>query len=343
MGLASCRVNDAHGQEGKVSCSPRGPFLRAGDDGATDLHSLGGDPDDPCPSGTYNCTESICNDIVYTGDDTVSNCGHSPCHHLYHTDGNLTSYTTISEYAQGGTGPGVCAFPSGENMVWAGSDASGHVYWGQYYGGSSVSGHTALPGTTRHSPSCTSSAVDGYLYVAFVGTDGRINVLRSTDGGATWPTDFITPETSSYGIAIASIYFGSTPRVVLAWAGTDSQHHINWGVFDPSCSNHSSCALSYKYSDPTNYTTADVSLTSQNICNGSGLTVAWKGATNADAYAKAYSALSGSNSCYWHWTGGDSQTGFAFTSLSYNGTTVFYFEAHGATNGGILEDRSETL
>ena len=104
--------------------------------------------------------------VAYTGDNSA--------HNIYVTSSSETSLSfshpvEIADTAQAGTGPAICAFNGQLWIVWAGSDASGYLYVGNYVPGNpNLSYQTAiLSNTTRHTP--TYSALGNSLYVGWVG------------------------------------------------------------------------------------------------------------------------------------------------------------------------------
>jgi hypothetical protein len=73
----------------------------------------------------------------------------------------------------------------------------------------------------------------GLLLIAWTGTDGQglLNIATSADEGATWQSKVVMPETAIDGPALTFLSGGVSgagfTTLVVAWTGTDSDHHIN--------------------------------------------------------------------------------------------------------------------
>src|SRR5262249_43131 len=65
---------------------------------------------------------------------------------------------------------------------------------------------------------------NGRLFLAWTGTDDRLNVMSSGDLGATWQNKRTLNETSPTEPALA-IFNG---KLILLWNGTDSPSHLNF-------------------------------------------------------------------------------------------------------------------
>jgi hypothetical protein len=65
---------------------------------------------------------------------------------------------------------------------------------------------------------------NGRLFIAWTGTDSRLNVMSSADLGATWQNKQTLNETSPTEPAIA--VFGG--KLILMWNGTDFENHLNF-------------------------------------------------------------------------------------------------------------------
>jgi hypothetical protein len=68
------------------------------------------------------------------------------------------------------------------------------------------------------------AAFNGKLYLAFADTDGRLNVMSSTDGQNFGAPVVIPNNTSEDGPGLAAF----DGRLYIAWAGTESRHRINF-------------------------------------------------------------------------------------------------------------------
>jgi hypothetical protein len=76
----------------------------------------------------------------------------------------------------------------------------------------------------------------GLLLVAWTGTDGEghLNVATSSDEGESWQNKVTMPETAIDGPALSFLKGGVSgagfTTLVIAWTGTDAEHHINTRV-----------------------------------------------------------------------------------------------------------------
>lgn len=105
--------------------------------------------------------------------------------------------------------------------AWTGVDAQHHLNVIRSYDGREFQGKVTLGETSNFGPALAYS--DGALYIAWTGTDGRLNVASSFDEGKTFGNKVTLAETSGAAPAIAAA--GRT--LYLSWSGTDQDHHLN--------------------------------------------------------------------------------------------------------------------
>jgi hypothetical protein len=74
--------------------------------------------------------------------------------------------------------------------------------------------------TSRNSPSMAS--LNGNLYLAWTGTDDKLNVMSSTDGGLTFANQFPSKQyPSTQNSTLSPSLFVVNGTLNIAWTGTD--------------------------------------------------------------------------------------------------------------------------
>jgi hypothetical protein len=113
-------------------------------------------------------------------------------------------------------------------LGWTGTDSNHHVNVVATNNGEQFVNKVTLGETSIDGPAL--AAGDEHLYLGWTGTDSShsLNVLTSTDGQA-FANKITLSERSHHAPALA-YGFGSSPRIFLAWTGTDSRLNLLWST-----------------------------------------------------------------------------------------------------------------
>jgi hypothetical protein len=118
--------------------------------------------------------------------------------------------------------PALALAASGSNLsdyiAWTGLDSNSSLNVASLGSNWTILASHVLPESSQNNPGLALLA-DGTLVLAWTGTDNRINVATSTDGGQTFPNKLITSQTSPLGPWISNI----DGTLYLLWIGEGNQ------------------------------------------------------------------------------------------------------------------------
>ncbi|HEY1816422.1 MAG TPA: alkaline phosphatase family protein [Kofleriaceae bacterium] len=163
------------------------------------------------------------------------NDGHGYLNVMASSDGGATFAGKYTSTETSGKAPTLCTLGTSLMLAWSGTDSPSSLNVAQVaISGSTITGigsKHVLAETTVEAPALTSSGTT--LYVGWQGYNdghGYLNVMPSTDLGASFQPKVVSPETSPAGLALCAN--GAT--LLMAWNGTDSPSSLNVAqVFEP--------------------------------------------------------------------------------------------------------------
>ena len=154
-------------------------------------------------------------------------------------EGNNWESTVVPTGDTGVAAPALASHDGKLFMAWTGTDSEGNLnIMPSIDGGKTfqlANKHFVLTSDGREKSIAAPALISyrGLLVIAWTGTDGRgtLNIATSADEGATWQNKVTMPETAIDGPALAFLKGGVSgagfTTLVIAWTGTDSDHHIN--------------------------------------------------------------------------------------------------------------------
>ncbi|MEV0565347.1 hypothetical protein [Dactylosporangium sp. NPDC050588] len=142
----------------------------------------------------------------------------------------FTKDNSVVERTPEGEGPALSADGPGVRLAWSAAN-NGNTLTVAYTGGTGLQCRTALTGVrTDRSPALAADGA-GTRWIAWTGTDSRINVARLSGGcpGGFFLQDRVTlAETTPYGPALVFDDSGAENGLLLGWTGADGS--INLGT-----------------------------------------------------------------------------------------------------------------
>lgn len=151
---------------------------------------------------------------------------------------HITNVVTFNEYLyrdlslSRSTGPALTCWSGRVYVAFTGTDNK--LYFGYFDGNPAhnyLQAKVQLSQYSYHSPALAASN-DGWINLSWTGTDGRLNVIRSSNG-TSWGAVHTWSQTATGGPGFANFcYNGCNPYI--SWVGTDSGHQLNIGYFATS-------------------------------------------------------------------------------------------------------------
>ena len=127
--------------------------------------------------------------------------------------------------------PGLCASSDGLFITWAGTGNNklnvAPVDLDQFGRATGIGKPVTLDQTSPGAPALAS--LNGALYLAWTGTNNELNIMTSTDAGATFGSLVTSTQTSPAAPALSRFFPGRA--LFIAWAGTGN-NELNWEGVD---------------------------------------------------------------------------------------------------------------